>query len=70
MSCTGLVNVAKHLDVIPAQFRMIVTCWPRYGCRAYESAVVQASAPVRLTEGGLPTQVPLAHVLVSKKQRL
>jgi transposase len=59
-------DVAERLDVIPAQFRVIITRRPRYGCRACESAVVQAPAPARLIEGGLPTEALLAHVLVAK----
>jgi transposase len=59
-------DVAERLDVIPAQFRVIVTRRPKYGCRACESAVVQAPAPARLIEGGLPTEALVAHVLVSK----
>jgi transposase len=59
-------DVAERLDLIPAQFKVIVTRRPKYGCRACESAVVQASAPARLIEGGLPTEALIAHVLVSK----
>jgi transposase len=59
-------DVAERLDVIPAQFKVIVTRRPRYGCRACESAVVQAPAPARLIEGGLPTEAIIAHVLVGK----
>jgi transposase len=59
-------DVAERLDVIPAQFKVIVTRRPRYGCRACESAVVQAAATARLIEGGLPTEALVAHVLVSK----
>jgi transposase len=59
-------DIAERLDVIPAQFRVIVTRRPRYGCRACESAVVQAPAPARLIEGGLPTEALVAHVLVGK----
>jgi transposase len=59
-------DVAERLDVIPAQFRVIVTRRPRYGCRACESAVLQAPAPARLIEGGLPTEALVANVLVSK----
>jgi transposase len=59
-------DIAARLDVIPAQLRVIVTRRPRYGCRACESAVVQALAPARLIEGGLPTEAMVAHVLVSK----
>ena len=59
-------DVAERLDVIPAEFRVIVTRRPKYGCRACESAVVQAPAPARLIEGGLPTETLVAHVLVGK----
>lgn len=59
-------EIAERLDVIPAQFRVIVTRRPKYGCRACESAVVQAPAPARLIEGGLPTEALVAHVLVGK----
>src|ERR671919_2411728 len=59
-------DVAERLDVIQAEFRVIVTRRPKYGCRACESAVVQAPAPARLIEGGLPTETLVAHVLVSK----
>ncbi len=59
-------EVAERLDVIPAQFRVIVTRRPKHGCRACESAVVQAPAPARLIEGGLPTEALVAHVLVGK----
>ena len=52
--------------MIPAQFRVIVTRRPKYGCRACESAVVQAAAPARLIEGGMPTEALVAHVLVGK----
>ena len=59
-------DIAERLDVIPAQFKVIVTRRPKYGCRACESAVVQAPAPARLIEGGLPTETLVAHVLVGK----
>jgi transposase len=59
-------DVAERLDIIAAQFRVIVTHRPKYGCRACESAVVQAAAPARLIEGGLPTEAMIAHVLVGK----
>ena len=59
-------DLAERLDVVPAQFKAIVTRRPKYGCRVCESAVVQAPAPARLIEGGLPTEALVAHVLVSK----
>jgi transposase len=59
-------DVAERLDVVPARFKVIVTRRPKYGCRACESAVVQAPAPARLIEAGLPSEALVAHVLVSK----
>jgi transposase len=41
-------DAAERLDVIPAQYRVIVTHRPKYACRACEEAVVQAAAPERL----------------------
>ena len=57
---------SERLDVIPAQYRVLVTRRPKYACRACEGAVVQAPAPARLIEGGLPTEATVAHVLVNK----
>ncbi len=51
---------------MPTTFRVLVTRRPRYGCRGCESAVVQASAPARIIEGGIPTEALIAQVLVSK----
>ena len=59
-------DTAERLDVIPAQFRVIVTHRPKYACRACEEAVVQAPAPERLIKGGLPTEAMVASVLVVK----
>ena len=59
-------DVAERLDVVPTTFRVLVTRRPRYGCRACESAVVQAPAPARIIEGGIPTEALIAQVLVSK----
>jgi len=59
-------ETAERLDVIPAQFRVIVTHRPKYACRACEGAVVQAPAPERLIKGGLPTEAMVASVLVGK----
>ena len=39
---------------------------PRYACRRCDGGVLQAAAPARLIEGGLPTEGTLAHVVVSK----
>jgi transposase len=57
---------SERLDVVPAQFKVIVTRRPKYACRTCEEAVVQAPAPARLIEGGIPTEKLIAHVLVSK----
>jgi transposase len=57
---------AERLDVVPTTFRVLVTRRPRYGCRSCEGAVVQAPAPARIVEGGIPTEALIAQVLVSK----
>ncbi|WP_425515397.1 IS66 family transposase [Mesorhizobium silamurunense] len=59
-------DVSERLDIVPAQFRVIVTRRAKYACRACEEVVVQAPAPARLVEGGIPTEATVAHVLVSK----
>jgi transposase len=57
---------SERLDVIPAQFRVIVTKRPKLTCRACPGTVVQAPAPARLVEGGIPTEALVAHVAVSR----
>jgi len=52
--------------MVPAQFRVLVTIRPKYACRSCEDGVMQAPAPARLIEGGLPTEATIAQVLVSK----
>lgn len=69
--CGGAIHqigedVAERLDVVPTTFRVLVTRRPRYGCRSCENAVVQAPAPARIVEGGIPTEALIAQVLVSK----
>ena len=59
-------EISQRLDVVPAQFRVIVTHRPKYACRACEQAVVEAPAPERLIKGGLPTEAMVAYVLVAK----
>jgi transposase len=56
---------SERLDIVPAQFRVLVTRRPKYACRTCEDGVVQAPAPARLIEG-LPTEATVAQVLVSK----
>jgi transposase len=59
-------DAAERLDVIPAQFRVLVTKRPKLACRACSGVVLQAPAPARLVEGGMPTEATVAHVLVSR----
>ncbi len=59
-------DVTERLDVVPITFRVLVTRRPRYGCRGCESAVVQAPAPARIVEGGIPTEALIAQVVVAK----
>jgi transposase len=57
---------SQRLDVIPAQFRVLVTHRPKYVCRSCAGTVVQAPAPERLIKAGLPTEALVAFVLVAK----
>jgi transposase len=59
-------DVAERLDVVPTTFRVLVTRRPRYGCRSCEGAILQAPAPARIVEGGIPTEALIAQVLVAK----
>src|SRR5215217_2988138 len=69
--CGGALHVigedtSEMLDIVPAQLRVRVIRRPRYGCRACEEAVVEASSPERPITGGMATEALLAHVLVAK----
>ncbi len=69
--CGGAMHVigeekSERLDVIPAQYRVLVTRRPKYACRVCEGAIAQAPAPERLIRSGLPTEALVAHVLVAK----
>ena len=62
--CGGAMHVigedrSQRLDVVPAQYQVIVTRRPKYACRICQAAVVQA--PARLIEGGLPTERLIAQ---------
>lgn len=59
-------DMAERLDVMPINFRVMVTRRPRYGCRSCESAIVQAPAPARIVKGGIPAGAPIPQVLVAK----
>jgi transposase len=58
-------DTSERLDVVPAQYRVIVTHRPRLACRACER-IVQAPAPEHLIKSGLPTEAMVAAVLVAK----
>lgn len=59
-------DVSERLDVIPAQFQVIVTRRPKYACRSCQDGITQMPAPPHLVPAGLPTENLIAHVLVSK----
>ena len=61
---------SERLDKIPVKYR---APRPKYACRTCErtgaddvAGVIQAPAPARLVEGGLPTEALVADVIVSK----
>ena len=59
-------DCSQRLDVIPAQYRVLVTRRPKYACRACQQAIVPAPAPARLIEGGLPTERRVVQIVVAK----
>lgn len=71
-------DTSERLDIVPAQFRVIVTRRPKYACWSCTNGVVQGEAlsaigPRTMDErtrpaylGGMPTEATVAHVLVSK----
>lgn len=68
--CNGPMHVigeetSERLDVVPAQYRVIVTHRPKLACRACEK-IVEAPAPEHLIKSGLPTEGLVASVLVAK----
>ena len=58
-------ETSERLDVVPAQYRVIVTHRPKLACRACEK-IVQSPAPEHLIKSGLPTEAMVASVLVAK----
>ena len=68
--CGDMVRIGEdrteRLDIVPAQFRVIVTVRPIYACPNKDGGVAQAAAPRYLIEGGLPTEALLAYMGVSK----
>ena len=55
-----------RLDVIPAQVRVVATRRPKLACRACAGVVVQAPAPARLIERGLPAEALVASMLAAR----
>lgn len=68
--CGDMVRIgedrSERIDVVPAQYRVIVTIRPKYACPKGRAGVVQAKAPAHLLEGGWPTEAMLAHIAVAK----
>jgi transposase len=56
----------EMFDIVPIQFRVKRIIRPRYGCRACESAVVQAPAPSLPVDGGMASEALLAHIATMK----
>ena len=70
--CGGAMQVigedcSSRLDIIPAQYRVLITRRPKYACRTCQEGVVQAPAPARLIAGGLPTERLVAHSLPRRR---
>jgi transposase len=57
---------SERLDVIPVQYRVIVTKRPKFACRTCVGTVVQAPAPARLIDGGIPTEALVAQVAIAR----
>ncbi|WP_370393696.1 IS66 family transposase [Cognatishimia sp.] len=68
--CGEMVKIgedrSERLDIVPAQFRVIVTVRPKYACPNKDGGVTQAPSPDYLIEGGLPTEAFVAYVGVCK----
>ena len=61
--------MSERLDIIPAQFQVVVTRRPKYACQSCEAGITQTPASAHLIHGGLPTEALIAHVLVPKLYR-
>jgi transposase len=60
-------DVSERLDIIPSQFRVLVTRRPKYACRSCENGIVQAPAKAHLIEAGMPIEAILATITVNKR---
>lgn len=59
-------DVSERLDIVPSQFRVLVTRRPKYACRDCENGIIQASAKQHLIVGGMPTEATLATIVINK----
>jgi transposase len=59
-------DISEQLERIPASYKVIRHMRPKFACAAGCDRVVEAPAPARPIEFGLPGPNLLAHVLVSK----
>jgi transposase len=68
--CGDMVKIgedrSQRLNVIPAQYQVIVTVRPKYACPKGRTGVVQAKAPAHLLENSWPTEALLAQISVAK----
>ena len=68
--CGDMVKIgedrSERLDVIPAQYQVIVTVRPKYACPKGRTGVIQAKAPAHLLENSWPTEPLLAQITVAK----
>lgn len=58
-------DISEQLERIPATYKVIRHVRPKFACAACEH-IVEAPAPARPIERGLPGPALLAHVLISK----
>lgn len=59
-------DVNEWLDIVSAQFRVIVTRRAQFACRSCEGGITQAPALAHIIAGGMLIKATLAHVIVSK----
>ena len=59
-------DVSERLDIVPLQFRVLVTRRPKYAGRACENGITQDPAKPGLIEGGMPTEATLATIAINK----
>jgi transposase len=57
---------SERLDIVPAQFRVLVTRRPKYACPYLRGRSRTGPCAGALIEGGLPTGATIIQVVVSK----